>query len=391
MSARARSARGRRWAVAAAALVLVLAAAAIGVWRFASGPRHLYDEAGLIREDDRPRFEQYLGLIAQESDVDLRFVFVKSLGDQPLEAAAVDRMQRLGIGGRGSEARGALLLYDAGGRRLRIEVGYGLEEYFPDAFVGYLMHDHARAFFESGDLSLGLRLTIRILHDRIRSAILGDPFVPSALGLIRRARALSGGAGASAPMAVGRATTGPASGGPASGGFLRATLEPEVRAELRAGDTPEETYRRYLDWLARGEFDPAVAIFTPESRGLLSTLSMTRGYFDWILLTEHGRAFRADRRGALALLTFTDDPLLSPHFLRRTAGGWKMDIAAEVRNTRNRVGGPFAWDYVGRSDDFSRAFADRLVTIDGVVRIAGGDNRKLATRGSGARPRRGRE
>lgn len=362
-------------------LILVLAALAVGVSRFAGGPRHVYDEAQLLAQEDRRRFEEYLVLIAQESDVDLRFVFVKSVGDRSLEAAAVDRMQRLKIGARGSDTRGVLLLYDAGGQRLRIEVGYGLEEYFPDAFVGYLMNDHARAFFESGDLSLGLRLTIRILHDRIRSAILGRRFDPNALGLIRRHRVLSGGAGASAPMAVGRAST----------GFLRATLDPEVRGALQAGDTPEETYRRYLHWLALGHFDPAVSIFTTESRGHLSALAITRGYFDWILLTEHGRAFRVDRRGDLALLAFTDDPLLSPHFFRRTADGWRMDIAAEVRNSRNRVGGPFAWDYIGRADDFSRAFADRLVSIDGVIRIAEGDNRKLPTRGSLPRSRRGRE
>lgn len=54
-----------------------------------------------------------------------------------------------------------------------------------------------------------------------------------------------------------------------------------------------------------------------------------------------------------------------------------MDIVAEVRDTRNGAGGIYAWDWRGEGDDFSRVFADTLVTIRGHVRIAGGDNRPL--------------
>ncbi len=59
-----------------------------------------------------------------------------------------------------------------------------------------------------------------------------------------------------------------------------------------------------------------------------------------------------------------------------------MDIVAEVQNTRNRVGGVYAWDYRGVSDAYSTTFLDKLIIIKNYVRISGGDNRELPIRGS---------
>jgi hypothetical protein len=63
-------------------------------------------------------------------------------------------MQDLKIGLRGREERGVLFLYDTAGQRLRIEIGYGLEEYFPDAFIGYLI-ESAQPFSATSSYTLG--------------------------------------------------------------------------------------------------------------------------------------------------------------------------------------------------------------------------------------------
>jgi hypothetical protein len=107
---------------------------------------------------------------------------------------------------------------------------------------------------------------------------------------------------------------------------------------------------------------------------------MSKAYFDYILLVEFAKAFSVDVRGDLALLYFTNDPFAGPHFFRRRGDRWYMDPAAEVQNTVNRTGGVYTWDYRGRTDDFSRAFADKLVDIGGYVRLADGDNRPLPMR-----------
>ena len=137
--------------------------------------RHVHDEAGILPPADIPRFEDYMGQILRESDVDLRFVFVNGTSGKPIEELAAAKVQELSIGGRDREKRGTLLLYDVPSKRLRVEVGYGLEPYFPDAFVDYLIRDHVQMFFASGDLSLGLRLLLRMMQNRIREAVLGGP------------------------------------------------------------------------------------------------------------------------------------------------------------------------------------------------------------------------
>lgn len=361
---------GTRGRVALVIGLVAVVGVAVTAWlrdRNAPTPR-LVDEAAVIPHDDVPRFEDYLRNIFRESDVDIRIVFVRDVGSQPIEEVAVKRVAALGIGRASGRERGTLLLYDVAGQRLRVEVGYGLEEHFPDAFVGYLMSDHVRAFFGGGDVSTGLRLTLRMLHDRIRSAILRTAFDPGVLTAIRRGRGhLSGGAGASKEMPLGRDP----------GGFIRAKLDADARARFRPQPTPEGTYERYLEWLVDGRFDPELPLFTPGSRSHVSRLTMTRAYMDYLLLSEYGRRFKADTRGDLALLYFTNDPLVSPHFFRRTPEGWQMDIAAEVRNSRNLVGFAYAWDWRGDGDEFSRAFAHKLVRIAAHVRIADGDNRQL--------------
>jgi uncharacterized protein len=95
--------------------------------------------------------------ILLESGVDVRFAFVPDTGGRSIEQLAVIWSTRLRIGGKTREERGVLLLYDMRDQRLKVEVGYGLEAYFPDAFVSYLMREHARLFFDSGDITTGLR------------------------------------------------------------------------------------------------------------------------------------------------------------------------------------------------------------------------------------------
>lgn len=340
-----------------------------------AGAARVLDEAGLLPAASRGKFEQYLSWIFQESDIDIRLVFVKGTGAKSIEELAVDRVRELRIGGRNREERGLLLLFDVEGRRMRAEVGYGLEAYFPDSFVGYLMRDHTRHFFSSGDPITGIRLMLFMLHHRIREEVVGNHFDPRVLDTLEHRGNLSGGAGASAPLDVlgePRASL----GGRASGSRPAADLN-------RPQPTPAAAYGAYLEWLVRGDFQPSVGLLTPESQAYVASLPMTPAYFHYILMQEYGRAHRIETRGDRALLYFTDTPLVSPHFLRKSAAGWQMDIAAEVASTRNFVGGVFTWGYIGHDDPYSAALYDKFVRLKGgTYRIVDGDNRELPTRDS---------
>jgi tetratricopeptide (TPR) repeat protein len=99
-------------------------------------------------------------------------------------------------------------------------------------------------------------------------------------------------------------------------------------------------------------------------------------------------------RGDLAILFFTNTPLVSAHLFRRFPDGWRLDIAAEIQDTREFVGGPFTWGMMLTGDDYSSAFSDLFADFGPMggpasgyraqptrlLRPARGDNRPLPTR-----------
>jgi len=331
---------------------------------------HIIDDAGVIKE--RVRFEHYLGWIFEESDVDIRFMFVPSIKDQTIEELAVQTVADLRIGGDSREERGVLLLYDLENQRVRIEVGYGLEAYFTDAFVSYLIDDHVNVFFASDNMSMGLRFLIRMLHFNIREAILGNEFDPRVAEIIRNSPHLSGGAGSTDRIDGPKMTRIDSS----------SELAMQMKEEFLPQSTPDKAYEMYLRWLINGVFMPRVNMFTKQTQGMLAGFPMSTAYFHYILMREYGKESHFEIRGNLAIQYFTNDPLVCPHFFIKSEHGWQMDMRAEVNNIRRRVGGVYAWDYGGQKDIYTRAFKDQLVNIKGYIRLKGCDNRMLPVRGS---------
>lgn len=331
---------------------------------------HIYDKSGIFSKYDTKKFEEYLDYIFHESDIDIRFMFLKNCGEETIEEVAVDKVQEFGIGKDNREKRGVLLLYDVENKKLRVEVGYGLEGYFTDAFISYLVHYHTKEFFESQDITTGLRLLLFILHHRIRSEVLENNFDPTIVDIIKNRGYLTGGGGVSSKIV--------------NNGEKKSQLHGSVNSLNKNNYTPQaspnDVYQNYLKWLSAQIFDPNIEMFTYESRQYLKSFPMTKAYFHYILIQEYGKEYKIDTRENLALLYFTDDPLVSPHFFIKDEEGWRMDFVAEVENTRNRVGGVYTWDYCGEKDAYTSTFLDKLIIIKNYVRISGGDNRELPIR-----------
>jgi hypothetical protein len=297
-------------------------------------------------------------------------VFVRGTNGKTIEQMAVDRFDALRIGAGTGNRRGVLLFYDMDKQRLKIEVGYGLEGYFPDAFVSYLVHDHARMFFESGELSAGLRLMLRLLQHRIREAVIGNDFDPRVIERLGSGGYLSGGAGTSTDMRGGDGRKNAAAdiGDSRAGGF-------------KAQDTPGGTYSMYMEWLSQPKRNPNEDFLTEQSRRYIRSFPMSRAYADFIVIGEYGKRFRIVQSGNLAVLYFTSTPFVSPHFFVNQDGQWRLDLIAEVNNTREHVGGVYTWGYYGERDPYTAAFSGLLSKMRGYRRFTDGDNRPLVIRG----------
>ena len=262
---------------------------------------------------------------------------------------------------------------------MRVEVGPALQGFVTDAFVGFLIREHARDLFEGGDPELALRLAVRMLHWRIREAQLGEQFDPSIEKYIDDMRRLATGGGASGEVG-------------AAADRRRVVSHAATAADsarFRARPTVEEAHGAFLEWLALDRQVGNLPIFTSGSQKYLATLPLTRGYRAGWLAMEFGKQFEVDVRDSLAMLYYTDTPFASPHLFRRSPDGWQVEITAEVANTMEAVGGWYTWLLVDSGDEYSRVFADRYLAFDDAgfgtyYRVAGGDNRRLTTRWSSA-------
>ncbi len=82
-------------------------------------------------------------------------VTVRSLGGRTVEEYANDRFRRLGIGAAGKD-NGVMLLVAPTERKVRIEVGYGLEGALPDAAAGQIISDIILPEFRAGSMPEGI-------------------------------------------------------------------------------------------------------------------------------------------------------------------------------------------------------------------------------------------
>lgn len=332
---------------------------------------HIVDHARLVAPGDIGLVNATFAGILAESDVDIRVVFASANGagglDAPGGAAA---MEQLRVGSPTKEQRGVLLQFDTTGRRLRIDVGYGLEGYFPDAFVAYLIDQHSRLFFDAQERGLALQMIARLLHHRIREATLGSEFDPQFLAAAPATQYLSGGAGATRGAESGVEITQPAA-------------LADAGAVFTAGATPRQTYATYLRLLAAPQWLAESDLFTAESRAYLRRLPLSPAYRHFILMQEYGKAFEIVEREGHAILYFTGTPFVSPHFLVREGDVWRIDIGAELNATTEHVGSPYTWSIKTLEEPAIGRFRDLVVDLDGHLRIRGGDNQPLPIRESG--------
>lgn len=339
---------------------------------------HVVDEARAIPIGEIGRVNHYVAQMLAESDVDVRLLLRR--GGAGLDATGgVAAMEALRVGSTTREQRGVLLQFDMDERRLRMDVGYGLEGYFPDAFVAYLLDQHSRLFFETQQPLVALQMLLRLLHHRIREAILGGEFDPRFLTLLSDAPPLSGGAGATRSAQAGVEV---ASAAPAG----------EVDLTYRAAASPAQTFSQYLRLLAGPEQLADSDLFTAASRAYLRRTPLSPAYRHFILMLEYGKAFQIVERADHAILYFTGTPFASPHFFVREEGGWRMDIGAELNATTEHVGGVYTWSIKTMDEPAIARFRELVVVVDGHARIQGGDNqplpRRTAAAGGAARGRR---
>ena len=95
-------------------------------------PPHLVNDfAGILSENNKALLEAKLVAYHDSTSTQITIVTINTTGDYPIEDYALRLGRNWGIGQKG-ENNGLLILVAKDDRKVRIEVGYGLEEYITD-------------------------------------------------------------------------------------------------------------------------------------------------------------------------------------------------------------------------------------------------------------------
>ncbi len=145
-----------RHRIALARTALVLAFALVLVPASALASTYILDEAKIIPPDVAQRIDALSSRIESATPgAEIAVVTVSTLGDQTIEEYATDRFRELGIGSKDLN-NGVLLLVAVNDRRVRIEVGYGLEGALPDSKAGMIIDSIIIPKFKEGDYAGGI-------------------------------------------------------------------------------------------------------------------------------------------------------------------------------------------------------------------------------------------
>ncbi len=115
----------------------------------------IVDQAGIISRETREQLEPRLADLEAKSGIQLVVATVRSLQGQEIEPYANELFRFWKLGEK-NKNNGVLLLVAPNERRVRIEVGYGLEGTLTDALAAVIIHNAITPRFKAGDFSGGI-------------------------------------------------------------------------------------------------------------------------------------------------------------------------------------------------------------------------------------------
>lgn len=151
-----------------AALLLVLMVWAPGVaWARAVPPlrAHVNDDAGMLSVEAAQQLEQKLSQYERKSQHQFALLTIDSLEGDALEDFSIRVVEAWKLGKKGKDD-GLLLLVVQRDRKLRIEVGYGLEGDVTDAFSARVIRNVLTPALRAGEVDKGIQQAFDVLMQK---------------------------------------------------------------------------------------------------------------------------------------------------------------------------------------------------------------------------------
>lgn len=154
-------------------LFLAFAFSANAYYNPGSPTGFINDYAGVMSNEQKQVLGNKLSQFEKDSSNEISVVTIPSLQDDTIENFAVELFKEWGIGKKGKD-NGILVLVALQDRKMRIEVGYGLEGALTDAQSNWIINNIMKPAFQGNDFYKGIDEAI----NKIISATKGE-YVPS--------------------------------------------------------------------------------------------------------------------------------------------------------------------------------------------------------------------
>jgi len=279
--------------------------------------RYLFDRAGIF-EDIQEYCDEYLEGVNKNFFIEMLIITLPSLeGQQTIEEAAAEIFSNWKIG-KTYGGRGILLLLVNDTKRVKLEVGYELEDVFTDVFCGYVEDVQLKNHFLSGRVDIGF-LALSEEIERRAGIKEQDNYTPGYIAELDR-KFLSGGAGAVRDLSK----------------YKKEKVTPS-KGKYPPGKTPDEAWQTRIQSYRDKSRDPNKGVNTECTKLYFRDFTNSSdASFDKYVRKYASKPYRVVQNQDYAIIFFGakkgwDN---APIFFCRTPEGWKYDLVHQAKYRR---------------------------------------------------------
>lgn len=135
---------------------------------------HVYDGIDLLDAQTEANLNEKLQKLEQDKGSQIAVIIIATTGEESIEEFGIRAGERLKIGRKGVDD-GLILIVARDDRKVRIEVGYGLEGAIPDAVANRIIQERIVPAFRAGNFDTGIEDAVNTLDKIIRGEALPVP------------------------------------------------------------------------------------------------------------------------------------------------------------------------------------------------------------------------
>ncbi|MFD1705305.1 TPM domain-containing protein [Siminovitchia sediminis] len=130
------------------------------------GDIYVQDFANVLSENEEQELVELGRYLDDQTQAQIAVLTVESLENETVEEYALQAFREYGLGSKEND-NGVLLLLAPQERKIRIEVGYGLEGALPDGKAGRILDSYALPYLEQNQMNLALMNTYKQLFNEV--------------------------------------------------------------------------------------------------------------------------------------------------------------------------------------------------------------------------------